>query len=37
VDLALAQVEVDAVVGNDRAELLRYTAELECEGLLGQG
>jgi hypothetical protein len=37
VNLAFAQVEVDAVVGNDRAELLRYASELECEGILGQG
>jgi len=37
VDLAFAQVEVDAVVGNDRAEPLGYAAKLECEGLLGQG
>ena len=35
-DLALAQVEVDAVVRDDRAESFRYAAELECEGILGQ-
>ena len=35
-DLALAQVEIDAVVRDDRAESLGYAPELECEGILGQ-
>jgi hypothetical protein len=36
--LATAHVEVDAVVGRQRAEALRYAPELEGEliGLLGQ-
>ena len=35
-DLALAQVEIDAVVRDDRAESLGYAPELECEGILSQ-
>jgi basic membrane protein A len=36
-DLALAQVEVDAVVSDDRPQSRGYASELECEGILDQG